>query len=175
MSREVCQSPVSTLSPTAINMNADLGQDGISRTRCNARLLLAPLLMLVAPLSHASFNSGYFYFPDWFIALVLGVLLLLAMPLLWSLGLLAKRLISGALSAKQRTWLRVGAGFHFVYAACYGVFWLGEAHHVFRSVNADLLLIIVAPVLFFIGLGCISVRFGTEGSSLAKPLAKPSV
>ena len=173
MSREVCQSPASTLSPTAINMNADLGQDGISRMRFNTRLLLAPLLMLIAPLSHAS--GGSFYIPTWFIALVLGVLLLLAMPLLWSLGLLAKRLISGVLSAKQRTWLRVGAGFHFLYAACYGVFWLGEAHHVFRSVNADLLLIIVAPMLFFIGLGCISVRFGTEDSSLAKPLAKPSV
>ncbi|MEZ5590985.1 MAG: hypothetical protein R3F53_09900 [Gammaproteobacteria bacterium] len=172
MSREVCQSLVSTLSLTTMKVNADLRQDGISRTRCNARLLLASLLMSVAPLSHA---SGSFYIPTWFIALVLGVLLLLAMPLLWSLGLLAKRLISGVLSAKQRTWLRVGAGFHFAYAACYGLIWLSEARHVFQFANADFFLIIVAPVLFLIGLGCLSAQFGTEDSCLAEPLAKPSV
>ncbi|MEZ5583018.1 MAG: hypothetical protein R3F37_09870 [Candidatus Competibacteraceae bacterium] len=82
------------------------------------------LLMLTASRSYASYAQFKITIPAWVEALAIGVGFLLATPLLWSLWLLGKRILSSESSVKVNKRLRVLAVFHFSYAFVYSAFWL---------------------------------------------------
>ena len=142
-------------------------KEDIKGVSSEAKMLAVVFLMAFAQLSHASFNSGYFYIPTWVIALALGVLVLLAMPLLWSLWLLGRRLISGVLNERQRKWLRVGAVFHFLYAVCYGIAWSRGDPSSLRLMDSEIMLFIITPLLLLTGLGFVSLHFGRDEAQAA--------
>jgi len=121
-------------------------------------ILSVGLFMAVTPASYA--YHGSFYLPEWFIALVIAVILLLATPLLWSLALLLGRVFGTAGGARARKLLRWGAGFSFFYAVIY--LFSSNAMVSWSMLRLDDMLLVMSPFFALLGLGFVFGHCGRE-------------
>ena len=119
------------------------------------------LILLAAPLAHASYGQFKINIPLWATLLAIGLAILLLTPVWWSLCLIGKRISGGRLSARDGKLLRLWSGINFFYAIAYA---LGAINVI--GISLDILLDpyflrwVILPVLLLTALAIVGVRLG---------------
>jgi len=124
-----------------------------------SKTILAQLLIISSPYNLASYGQFKLEFPIWLQALAVGLLILIASPLLISVFLTGKKISGFELSTKEGSRLIRCGSFHFFYAMLYLLFILNLLN-LKQIMHLPTLMIVLIPTLLLVGLGIICVRLG---------------